>query len=308
MKLLAVNFHYIRDRVYESGIYPRSLKQLSDQVDRLSKYYTFISQNELSEKIRHRSYDDKNYCLITFDDGLKEQMSAFELLKAKGVPSVYYITTAAIRHKTVVNVHKLHYIMSQLTMDEIKRDIAKVYDISSVIYPDNIDELYRYDTPDVKRVKYLLNFVLDEDTKEKFLRLSFSGLCDEAAYSEELYMNADDIKTLHAHGAVGTHTDRHLPLATLTEEGMRAEIEESMLFLQNVCGIDNVDSVSYPYGGKKAVSQQVADAASDYNFSFGLTMFRGLNTIADMETPLMLKRVDTNDAPGGKTGSAEFEV
>jgi len=54
MKLLAVNFHYIRNEVYNNGIYPRSLEQIEKQIDELSKYYSFISQDDLIEKIKNK--------------------------------------------------------------------------------------------------------------------------------------------------------------------------------------------------------------------------------------------------------------
>ena len=47
---------------------------------------------------------------------------------------------------------------------------------------------------------------------------------------------------------------------------------------------------------------------SEFGFNFGLTMNRGINENKDFNHPLMLKRVDTNDAPGGKFKSREFCV
>jgi hypothetical protein len=50
----------------------------------------------------------------------------------------------------------------------------------------------------------------------------------------------------------------------------------------------------------------VANISKKIGFHFGLTMFRGINRVEDFENPLLLKRVDTNDAPGGKLQSKEF--
>lgn len=47
MELLIVNFHYFREEMYSSGIYPVSRQRLLYQVEELSKTYAFLSQDEL---------------------------------------------------------------------------------------------------------------------------------------------------------------------------------------------------------------------------------------------------------------------
>jgi len=306
MKLLSVNFHYIRDEVYNNGIYPRSLYQLSKQIDTLSKYYTFISQNELVKKIKSHNYDNKNYCLLTFDDGLKEQMDAFELLNQKGIPGVFYVTTNSIRNTRVVDVHKLHHIRSKMDDQDIYNFICQFIDPSIIKYPKNINDLYRYDTIETKKLKYLLNFILEPRLKEKIIHTLSETLIDEIELSKKLYMNKSDICKIADQDYLGTHSDLHLPLATLNKDDIKKDIENSLSFLEKECNTNKIISISYPYGGPKAVSTNVTDVAKTFNFMFGLTMFRGLNTIEDFNNPLRLKRVDTNDAPGGKYNSTEF--
>lgn len=306
MKLLSVNFHYIRDEIYLNGIYPRSLHQLSAQIDELSKYYEFISQNDLIHIIKNKIFIDKNYCLITFDDGLKEQMSAFELLNKKGIPAVFYVTTKPIRSNKVVSVHKLHYIRSVMKDEEIFQFINHNINLKTIQYPDNIGKLYRYDSLQVKKIKYLLNFLLDIDTKDKLIDDLFSTIADESDFAKKLYMSIEDIRSLSDIGYLGTHGDSHLPLATLDECGIEKDIQTSIDFLHNSCNGGQIKSISYPYGGPKAVSEKVINVLGKFGFIFGLTMFRGLNDIKDFDCPMLLKRVDTNDAPGGKLNSREF--
>jgi len=306
MKLLAVNFHYVRDKVYKNGIYPRSIKQISEQIDELSKFYEFISQDELVEKIKRKEYNKKNYCLLTFDDGLQEQMNALELLNKKGIPAIFYVTTNSIKNNTVVDVHKLHYIRSVMDDTDVYVFIAKNIDTSAIKYPKNINDLYRYDSLETKKLKYLLNFILEPTVKTQIIDKLLETLIEEHTLSKKLYMTEEHIKQLDTLGYLGTHSDLHLPLATLTDSAIKQDIKDSVDFLSDVCSNDNIKSISYPYGGPKAVSQNVADISKEFGFIFGLTMFRGINKIDDFENPLMLKRVDTNDAPGGKSNSMEF--
>jgi hypothetical protein len=56
--------------------------------------------------------------------------------------------------------------------------------------------------------------------------------------------------------------------------------------------------ISYPYGSAAAVTPAVGAAAQSLGFAAGFTMERALN--ATLREPLLLARVDVNDAPGGK--------
>jgi len=307
MKLLIVNFHYFREETYSSGIYPVSSENLCRQVDELAKHYTFISQNELAEIITTKNYPNKSFCLITFDDGLKEQMAAFELLKEKGIPSVYYVATSAIQNHKVLNVHKLHYLRTRVADEDLYSLLDEKYAIGKVAFDmEALANQYRYDNDTARKVKYFLNFVLDEKQKEEATNLFFTSLVDdEAAFASQLYMNESDLKILAGAGALGSHGYAHIPLATASFETAKADIQQSISYLEDVTGMPVV-SFSYPYGGKAAVNASLAPAFEGTNIKFGLTMWRGSNNNEDLNNPLFLRRIDTKDAPGGKDNSVEY--
>lgn len=307
MRLLIVNFHYFREETYPSGIYPVNRAALNRQVDELAKHYEFISQGELAEAITTKNYPDKDYCLITIDDGLKEQMAAFEFLKEKGIPSILYVPTDAIQNRKVLNVHKLHYVRTQMTDEDLYGLLDEKYNISNVTFDTTaLANQYRYDNETARKVKYFLNFVLTEEQKEEATNFFFSRLIpDETAFANQLYMNETDLKTLADAGVLGSHGSAHIPLATKPFEVAKADIQQSLNYLESVTG-KPVLSFSYPYGGKDAVNTNLAPAFEGTNVKFALTMWRGVNSIEHLNNPLFLHRVDTNDAPGGKNNSTEY--
>lgn len=307
MRLLIVNFHYFREETYPSGIYPVNRAALNRQVDELAKQYTFISQNELAQAIATKNYSDKDFCLITIDDGLKEQMAAFEFLKEKGIPSILYVPTDAIQNRKVLNVHKLHYVRTQMTDDDLYGLLDEKYNISNVTFDiAALANQYRYDNDTARKVKYFLNFVLTEEQKEEATNFFFSRLVNnETDFANQLYMNEADLKTLANAGVLGSHGCAHIPLATKPFEVAKADIQQSLNYLETITG-KPVLSFSYPYGGKDAVNTNLAPAFENTNIKFALTMWRGVNTIENFNNPLFLHRVDTNDAPGGKNNSAEY--
>ena len=62
--------------------------------------------------------------------------------------------------------------------------IDNTIDTSEIKFPENINDLYRYDDSDTKRLKYLLNFILESKVRDKIIDDLYKTLVrDEAAFS-----------------------------------------------------------------------------------------------------------------------------
>jgi len=308
MRLLAVNYHYFRAEKPGSGIYPLSLGEFESQLDEIARHYRFVSQQELLEMHGRDEYPDRNLCLLTFDDGLKEQMDVFDLLLRKGIPGMFFVSTEALQKQTVLFVHKLHYIRSVMNDEQMYEFLDHHNKISSYALDDHLlQNQYRYDSVMARRIKYFLNFVLDTNERHKLVDDLFNELVvDENKFSTELYMDREDLKRLAAQVMLGSHAHTHRPLATLSDEDARLDMQQSLDFLHQSTGGKAIKMISYPYGGKSAVSEKVAQISHELGFSLGVTMNRGMNSAEDFMRPLMLNRIDTNDAPGGKNCNKEF--
>lgn len=307
MKILAVNFHYFREEIYHAGIYPVSRAALSKQVDALAKEYTFISQEQLIGLLKNEIPDEKNYCVITIDDGLKEQMQAFDYLQSLGIPSILYVPSYPIQAKKVLDVHKLHYIRTHMKDQDLYDLLNQQFNIDAIQFDEaSLANQYRYDEPLSRKVKYFMNFLLTHEEKQEAIDLLFAQLVtNETSFAENLYMNEADIRTLAQAGALGSHGHRHLPLATLSAAEAKADIDLSLEYLESI-GEKPIRSFSYPYGGKDAVNESLIKHFEVTQVEFAFTMWRGLNS--DLHQPYLLHRIDTNDAPGGKNNSTEFSL
>jgi hypothetical protein len=101
MKLISVNYHYIRP-CYEGehpgiqGILP---DQFEDQLSLLSGIGDFVSGEDI-------------------DDGLREQYDwAWPVLRRKRVPALFFINSGPIENQKVSTVHKVHLLRSQMTTE-----------------------------------------------------------------------------------------------------------------------------------------------------------------------------------------------
>jgi peptidoglycan/xylan/chitin deacetylase (PgdA/CDA1 family) len=307
MRLLIVNYHYIRDVKPNAGIYPLSTVDFQSQVEVLGKHYRFTSQEQLFSMIDADSFPDENLCLLTFDDSLAEQWCALDVLARLSIPALCFATTDSIVNRRAHDVHKLHYVFSRIPETRLLALLDHEYGIAEQpIDQAVLDKEYRYDSPGMRRVKFFLNYRMSDDDRRLAVDRLFAELePDERKFSDALYMTSEQLVTLARSGMLGTHSRTHRPLSILAPEDMRDEIAGSKRILEEVTG-SPIQSISYPYGGPAAVSQTVAGVARDAGIRLGLTMFRGMNDEGDLRDGLMLKRVDTNDAPGGKLRSNQY--
>jgi peptidoglycan/xylan/chitin deacetylase (PgdA/CDA1 family) len=309
VNLLIVNYHYFREETYEAGIYPTSIYQLKHQLEEIGKSYSFIGQQTLIKLLNDEIKPTKNYCLLTFDDGLKEQMGAYQLLKQKGIPSVYFVPVLPYKSHQILDVHKIHFIRTKVTDVELYEKLDKSFKLSSYRFDKKqIENQYRYDDEVGRQVKYFLNFVLEKDQKSKFIEtLFYKNIDNSQNFLNKTYMSVDDLTLLANDGCLGSHGLAHKPLATMTLPQATYDIEESIKYLGTATST-KIQSFSYPYGGHSAVNKELESVFEKTSIQYALTMWRGINTELDLtdNNRFFLKRVDTNDAPGGKFNSKEF--
>lgn len=300
-KLLIVNYHYFRTGKPVSGIYPVTPDEFKSQLEALSRQFRFCAQEDIVRWLSVNEFPDQSYCLITFDDGLAEQMAAAEILRSKGIPGIFFIPVKPYLDGTVLAVHKLHYIRSILADEDLFNILLRTSDIENYAFDETALNLqYRYDNPLAQKIKFYLNFALSLDESEKLIDKVFNQIeSDEEAFARKLYMEPGHLKDLASLNMLGSHGTRHRPLATLPSEEIRKDIDQSLSFLQQVTGTE-VRSFAYPYGSQAAVNDEAAIALETTSVRFALTMFRGINTSTDFMRPYLLRRVDTHDAPGGK--------
>ena len=307
MKLLVVNYHYFGDEQYTSGIYPIDGGAFTKQLNEISKYYTFISQQELVSCFTTNTFPKGNYCLITFDDGLKQQMKAFEQLQSLNIPAIFYVPTQPLIDNIILDVHKIQLIRTKLSdadmLLEMKKNGSYAFTDEDLTRAKN---QYKYDDDLAREVKFQLNFKLTNSEKNTLLnKLFHQYVGEEKSYSKEFYMNTSELIALAKKGQLGSHGHAHTPLAL--NPNATDDISKSINYLQYITQ-KPIQSFSYPYGSVEAVNTSTAEVINKLGLSFALTMWRGINEIDTTTNPFLLNRIDTNDAPGGKKNSTQFAM
>jgi len=193
MWFLAVNFHYMQDRKFPlAGIHPVTSEAFEHQLDELGRAFEFVGLSDLKSHRNGVRRLPERSCLITFDDGLREQYDvAWTILRRKGIPAAFFVNTAPILSQTVLTVHKVQWCRAYISPLEFRYEVERKsagsgFSLSKMQLPsDEVLALqYRYDEVDVRRLKYLLNFVVPAQLRDKIVTSIFQDqFGDEAAFS-----------------------------------------------------------------------------------------------------------------------------
>jgi len=304
--LAIVNFHYIRHSFAApyASIYGITPSYFERQLLTYAKYSVFIGGRELSDLMQKGEPVRGNRLLITFDDGLKEQYElAYPILIKHGVPAVFFINTRSLMEKTVADVHKIHLVRSLCPSEEILGEVHNILDgrLSKAEWPvikSSATMHYKYDDLNSAELKYLLNFTLSLAEREILINQLFARYFpDEEYVSTSLYMDAEHIRELGNLGYVGSHGHDHIPMGMLSNDQKDFHVRQSKEILEFTTGTE-VSAFSYPYGSKESC-RNMDEVLGKNNYTFAVTMTRGLNIVFDK--PFHLNRYDNNDLPLGKT-------
>ena len=294
MALLAVGYHYIAAKAPPAprAIFPVTTDGLRAQLELLGRSWEFVSRDELLAAVGGEAMLPERACVVTFDDGLRCQAElALPVLEELGVPAIFFVPGKPIAEGRALHVHKVHAIREQVDDAETLALVG-----AEDVPEDMAREHYRYDTPEAARVKYLFNMVLSADERDRVVGAAFAELFpDEAAFAAELYMSHEQIRALAS--SVGAHSYAHEPLALLPPDELDRDLERCTALLEEITGA-RPRAFSYPHGTPSTVDVATARRLAGAGYRVAFTMERALNR--SLDEPLLLGRLDANDAPGGK--------
>lgn len=303
--LIAVNFHYIREHFnlpYPSifGIKPDLFRK---QLKTLMQWGEFVSQNDILSSLNNERHLPKKSFIVTFDDGLKEQYElALPILKELGIPAIFFVNPRVLEEKHVLGVHKIHQLRSVVAPAVLKSKTEQfirsqhgtqelgAYEAKAIAH-------YKYDEAEIAELKYLLNFVLTIEEREKLIDKAFKDTFGtEKEINNSLYMNLNHLREIHDLGYLGSHSYEHFPIGTLQGEEQDHQIRKSQDFFKRELG-QSLKSFSYPYGAFEACNG-LENILKENDFQFAFTMERAVNS--SIQNSFYLSRFDNNDMPLGK--------
>ena len=89
-------------------------KKFQSQLNKLRKIYKILNINDLIEIFKNKKNLKKNSCVLTFDDGYKDNFKyVFPELKKRNIMGFFFPSVSSTENKIILNVNKIQFILEK---------------------------------------------------------------------------------------------------------------------------------------------------------------------------------------------------
>jgi len=305
----SVMYHYVRPQTsaLPGDYYHLALADFRAQLDYFADEYGFVTREEFTALLRGDRMQPPGGVLLTFDDGLWDHYEyVYPELAARGLWGLFFVPTGPLINGTVLDVHRTHVLLGETDSEKLLNSLLDA--INEEMIADKKVEAFREytyaeqdSTEPTKRAKRILNFFIDYAYRNKVLTAVEDRLSLRETDVSELYMTADQLRTMHEDGMViGSHSVSHPVFSKLSDQNQRSEIVESFGFLESVLG-EPIKTFCYPYGGEYVYTEKTRALLREHGCRFAFTTEARDTTADDCRSrPLQLPRHDCSTFPHGE--------
>jgi peptidoglycan/xylan/chitin deacetylase (PgdA/CDA1 family) len=257
-------YHLVCDQELEhvSGLFKfRTVQQFEADLDLFLRFYTPV---DLPDVIRHLDGAGrlpKRSFLLTFDDGFREIYDIVApILYARGIPAVFFLTTAFVDNSELCYQQKISLLIRTLAAlgdSPVSRKVSQALDDEGVKGPDPLSR--------IRSIGYRRRNVLD--VLGRLLEFDFAAY----AASVQPYLTSEQVKGLMRQGfAIGSHSIDHPLYSELSLEEQLRQTHESVNWLSNRFQYD-CQAFAFPFrdAGVSPEFFQMAFADERLKVSFG---------------------------------------
>jgi peptidoglycan/xylan/chitin deacetylase (PgdA/CDA1 family) len=185
--------------------------------------YQFVPLERLSQMIEEGNFT--KVAAVTFDDGLNDLYeNAFPIMKKYSIPFTCFLITSLISSTKLLWLHRLYISWDRIdkpARDDIIRNYIKGNDAMQC---------------DDTAAHSIVHFNDPNRLVELATKLSEAAKIsseDEAYLIRNLYLRSEAIEEMQSHGLnIEAHGHNHWPLAMLSEEETRREMETSLTIIR----------------------------------------------------------------------------
>lgn len=297
-----VFYHYVRDveRTAFPDIRAMSVSGFAAQLDWLQARFDMIDGPTFERAVAAGDDFERPTALLTFDDGFIDHYEqVFPALRSRGLSGIFFVVGSTLSDRpTLANVHKTHFLLSQLGADRFAEEVGRALTAEGVSIDGGTggrEGVYRYDeAPDV-RIKRILNYESPYPAADRVLSTLFERhIGNSEAFARGLYLSADQIREMaHARMTFGFHTESHPVLSRLTREQQRNELQNGTRSIRELTGQQTV-SFCYPYGFPHTYNTDTLEALEEFGYSMAFNTVRR-EAMVGREPRFELPRFDTRD-------------
>ena len=239
----------------------RNVAQFKKDVDAFCRQFQPIRLEDLLESVKTGRPVPRHSILLTFDDGLSEIFHVIApILREKGVPAIFFLTTACLDNKDMAHHNKISILVEQVSEKQ-----------SELVEKEALKILSQYGNKEDDVRTALLQ--LDYREREAVARIARLLDIDFNAYlsTRQPYLTSEQVRQLIKMGfTIGGHSVDHPLYATLPLEEQLHQTTASVRFVRDRFSL-NYGAFAFPHGDRGVSAQFFSKlfSGNDVDVSFG---------------------------------------
>jgi peptidoglycan/xylan/chitin deacetylase (PgdA/CDA1 family) len=290
-------YHYIRNFKKKYPFFKTYLKK-----DHFVKQLNLFEKDLGIFKNFSEFENNKNKYLLTFDDGLKEQIFAAKELAKRKMMGIFFIATMPLIERKFLDVHKIHLLIGKVGSKKLLKYLE-----GDKLYQKNISELklkntkkfikaYSFNSDNSANIilKKNMNYLLDKNIRSKILNKMMKKFNINEKV-DNFYMNKSDINHLLKLGMiVGSHGHSHQLFSKMNATEQKDEIFKSKLYLEKITN-NKINLFCYPYGRKYTYKKDTIKFLKQKKIDYAFAVNSQKANLNDLKQRFELPRFDTNE-------------
>lgn len=286
--------------IRSSGSHPSIMVEcetFAKQMDLVRRRFKVLTIEEFARRMERKIPFDNSSCLITFDDGWKDNYTyALPILKANDIPAVVFLPVNYIGERR----HFWHEALVQLfvlAVRTVRKDPARAKRLCAVVAQTGCQEIFDVQDEDPRphiiavlsnNRKGLLPSVIDAALSDLSREL---GVDDGDVDGVDRFMDWDEVRAMAQAGIeFGGHGAEHRLLSHLPVEEAREDIQRSKDVIDRQVKM-GIPTFSYPRG---YWTPQVAELVKASGFRLAFLAKGG--SVGCQDNPYTLRRINIGQA------------
>jgi len=306
--LVVLNYHRVIEPAecpYDRAVISATPDQFFEQVSYLQSRFRLMSLPGLIAHLEGRERLRGSHLMITFDDGYFDNYRyAFPVLRAAGVPAVFFPPTSYIGTTTVPWWDQIANLLRRSVHRKIRLDYPeeRVFDLGDDTLEETIRTVLRlFKSPAVRDTDRFLEMLERE-----------CGVERETAADPPLFIGWDQAREMADQGmSIGSHSHSHGILSKMTLEEQREELRVSRERLEEELDRE-VTALAIPVGGRDCFNRDTETALRETGYRAAFSFYDGVNRMdaiqrydirrTGVERDMAFSRVRFKAAAGARLG------
>lgn len=256
------------DNPCDPGLFSAGVNQFEEQIRCLKRHAEIVDLAEAIELASSRRPRRACRVLITFDDGYRDNYDlAFPVLRAHGVPAVFFLTTAMVGSSHTPWWDQLAHLLATAQRRRFTLPGAGAVDLE------------REGLAVVRR--RLLNLVkhgpAQVDVPALLAHLAEAAEASAPLSAHRRFIDWNEAREMQRHGmAIGSHTHTHPVLSRLTVLQQREELATSRHLIATELGAPPL-AIAYPTGASDSYTPATRRLAAEVGYRAVFSFHGGIN-------------------------------